>query len=150
MSFSSRAPEIPSQMYSDPNASKYQESRMLFFGKKEDEKRKVDATRPKTIGEIKKLQNFVKTKQTTPGQSLNESIKGMARRDPSFNEFLRNFRAKNEHKWASIVDMTRQDQEDQLLARSPEYRKNEMIMLEELKRRKRQKDYYNLRLKEDD
>ena len=69
----------------------------------------------------------------------------MARRDPSFNEFLRNFKAKNEQNWASIVDMTAQEQEEQLLARSPEYRKNEMIMMEELRRRKKVRDYTDLR-----
>ena len=31
-----------------------------------------------------------------------------------------------------------------MLARSPEYRKNEMIMLEEFRRRKKLKDYYEL------
>ena len=68
----------------------------------------------------------------------------MAKRDPSFNEFLRNFKAKNEQNWASIVDMTQEMQEEQLLAKSPEYRKNEMIMLEEFRRRKNLKDYFEL------
>lgn len=40
--------------------------------------------------------------------------------------------------------MTQESQEDQLLAKSPEYRKNEMIMLEEFRRRKKQKDYYQI------
>jgi hypothetical protein len=31
-----------------------------------------------------------------------------------------------------------------LLAKSPEYRKNEMVMLEELRRRKKMKDFYDL------
>ena len=35
-------------------------------------------------------------------------------------------------------------QEEQLLSKSPEYRKNEMIMLEEFRRRKNVKDYYEL------
>ena len=40
--------------------------------------------------------------------------------------------------------MTQADQEEHLLAKSPEYRKNEMIMLEELRRRKQMKDFYTL------
>jgi hypothetical protein len=35
-------------------------------------------------------------------------------------------------------------QEEQLLNKSPEYRKNEMIMLEEFRRRKNLKDYFEL------
>ena len=62
----------------------------------------------------------------------------MAKKDDSFNEFLKSFKAKNEQNWSSIVDMTQDAQEEQLLARSPEYRKNEMIMLEEFRRRKQQ------------
>ena len=85
----------------------------------------------------------MQAKKNLPGESLNESIKSMARRDPSFNDFLRNFKAKNEQNWASIVDMTQEDQEDALLARSPEYRKNEMVMLEEFRRRKMYKDFYD-------
>jgi len=68
----------------------------------------------------------------------------MAKRDESFNDFLRNFKAKNEKNWANIIDMTQEDQEEHLLAKSPEYRKNEMIMLEEFRRRKNMKDYYKL------
>lgn len=40
--------------------------------------------------------------------------------------------------------MTQEMQEEQLLAKSPEYRKNEMIMLEEFRRRKNLKDYFEL------
>lgn len=69
----------------------------------------------------------------------------MAKRDPHFNDFLRNFKAKNETNWASIVDMTQEDQEEALLAKSPEYRKNEMVMLEEFRRRKQFKDFYDIR-----
>jgi hypothetical protein len=36
----------------------------------------------------------------------------MAKRDESFNEFLRNFKAKNEQNWANIIDMTQEDQEE--------------------------------------
>jgi hypothetical protein len=48
----------------------------------------------------------VKNYREEPGKSLNASIKGMAKRDESFNEFLRAFKAKNEQKWANIIDMT--------------------------------------------
>jgi len=68
----------------------------------------------------------------------------MAQRDESFNEFLRNFRAKNEQKWSNIIDATQDEQEELLLAKSPEYRRNEMIMLEEFRRRKQMKDYYDV------
>ena len=112
------------------------ENRMLFFADRRNTGRKEAASRPKTIAEIKKLQSFVKTQQTTKGKSLNASIRSMAKRDESFNEFLRNFKAKNEQKWASIVDATQDEQEETLLSKSPEYRRNEMIMLEEFRRRK--------------
>lgn len=69
----------------------------------------------------------------------------MARRDESFNEFLRTFKAKNETKWANIIDMTQAEQEEMLLAKSPEYRRNEMVMLEEFRRRKNMKNYFDLK-----
>jgi len=98
---------IPSPMINDYTKNKYQESRTLFFADANKPEQKTIASRPKTINEIKKLQNFVKTKQAaTSGQDLTHSIKSMAKRDESFNEFLRNFRAKNEQNWASIIDMT--------------------------------------------
>jgi hypothetical protein len=37
------------------------------------------------------------------------SIKSLAKRDESFNEFLKNFKAKNEQGWASIVDLTQEE-----------------------------------------
>jgi len=122
---------------------------MLFFADRKNTGRKEAATRPKTIAEIKKLQNFVKTQQTTPGKSLNASIRSMAQRDESFNEFLRNFKAKNEQKWANIIDATQDEQEEALLAKSPEYRRNEMIMLEEFRRRKNMQDFWELKKKHD-
>ena len=73
----------------------------------------------------------------------------MARRDESFNDFFRTFKAKNETNWANIVDMTQADQEELLLAKSPEYRRNEMVMLEEFRRRKKMKDYYDLMQKKE-
>lgn len=140
----SKLQKIPSQVFGDPKRNKYQEARMLFFGNKKNPAQQIDAARPKTISEIKKLQNFVQTQKSEPGQSLNASIKSMAKRDPAFNEFLRNFKAKNEQNWADIVDLTQESQEEKLLTKSPEYRKNEMIMLEEFKRRKQVKDYYDI------
>ena len=71
----------------------------------------------------------------------------MAKRDPAFNEFLRNFKAKNEQNWASIIDMTQEQQEEELLAKTPEFRRNEMIMLEEFRRRKNLKDFHELMVK---
>ena len=71
----------------------------------------------------------------------------MAQRDESFNEFLRSFKAKNEHKWANIIDATQDEQEEILLNKSPEYRRNEMIMLEEFRRRKNIKVYMDARKK---
>ena len=76
---------------------------------------------------------------------MNASIKSMAKRDESFNEFLRAFKAKNEQGWANIIDATQDTQEEMLLAKSPEYRRNEMIMLEEFRRRKNMKDYWDLK-----
>lgn len=90
----------------EKNTNKYHEKQMLFFADRKHSGRKEAASRPKTIAEIKKLQNFVKSEKTAPGRSLNASIRSMAQRDESFNEFLRNFKAKNEQKWANIVDAT--------------------------------------------
>jgi len=93
-------------MMLDSNKNKFHEKQMLFFADRKQSGRKEAASRPKTIAEIKKLQNFVKSEKTTKGRSLNASIRSMAQRDESFNEFLRNFKAKNEQKWANIVDAT--------------------------------------------
>lgn len=68
----------------------------------------------------------------------------MAKRDPAFNEFLKNFKEKNEQNWSQIIDMTQEQQEEELLAKSPEYRRNEMVMLEEFRRRKNLKDYHDI------
>jgi hypothetical protein len=135
---------VKSHMILDPTQNKYQESQMLFFNDRKKPLRASYTSRPKTIAEIKKIQGFVKNYQAQEGQSLQASISNMAKRDESFNDFLRNFKAKNEKNWANIIDMTQHDQEEQLLAKSPEYRKNEMIMLEELRRRKKMKDFYKL------
>ena len=83
-------------MVLNKNMNKYQESRMLFFADPKKKPQKASASRPKTIQEIKKLRSFVKHYREEPGKSLNASIKNMARRDESFNEFLRTFKAKNE------------------------------------------------------
>jgi ribosomal protein S5 len=112
-----------SKMITDPNQNKYQENQMLFFQDKK-QKRGKDITRPRTVSEIKKLQNFVKSYKTDEGKSLNNSIKKLSQRDESFNEFFRNFKAKNEQGWANVVDMTQEDQEDKLLHVTPEMRKN--------------------------
>ena len=55
----------------DPTKNKYQESQMLFFADPQPEKKKT-VVKPRTIGEIKKLQSFVKQYKTEPGKSLNE------------------------------------------------------------------------------
>mmetsp|Transcript_34557 Transcript_34557/g.33761 ORF Transcript_34557/g.33761 Transcript_34557/m.33761 type:complete len:211 (-) Transcript_34557:268-900(-) len=68
----------------------------------------------------------------------------MAKRDESFNEFLKNFKAKNEQGWANIIDLTKEQQRERLLEKSPDYRKNEMIMMEEFRRRKNLQKYHEL------
>lgn len=88
--------KIPSAMINDPTKNKYQHGQMLFFADGKQKDKKVNINKPRTITEIKKLQNFVKTQKTEQGKSLNESIQKMARRDESFNDFLKNFKAKNE------------------------------------------------------
>ena len=80
---------------------------MLFFqDKKAKRGKQSDLTRPRTIQEIKKLQSFVKSYKTEEGKSLNQSVRKMAQKDENFNEFLRNFKAKNEQGWANIIDLT--------------------------------------------
>ena len=68
----------------------------------------------------------------------------MAQKDENFNEFLRNFKAKNEQGWGNIIDLTQEQQEEKLLEITPEMRKNQMIMMEEFRRRKNLNDYYDL------
>ena len=83
---------------------------MLYFADPRRPEQKAFASRPKTIRDIKKLQQFVRSKKDQEGsQSLTHSIKSMAKRDESFNEFLRNFKAKNEQNWANIIDMTQEE-----------------------------------------
>jgi hypothetical protein len=59
-----------------------------------------------------------------------------------FNEFLKNFKEKNEQGWANIIDLSQEEQERKLLEKTPEQRKNEMVMLEEFRRRKNLERYY--------
>ena len=80
--------------------------------------------------------------KTEEGKSLNQSIKKLARKDESFNEFLKNFKAKNEQGWANIIDLTQEEQENRLLEVTPEMRKNQMIMMEEFRRRKNLKNFH--------
>lgn len=68
----------------------------------------------------------------------------MAKRDESFNEFIKNFKEKNEQGWANIIDLTQEEQEARLLEKTPEHRKSEMTMLEEFRRRKNLKRYFEL------
>ena len=68
----------------------------------------------------------------------------MAKKDESFNEFLKNFKSRNEQGWANIVDLTGESYDEKLLEKSPDYRRNEMIMLEEFRRRKNLRRYYEL------
>lgn len=58
----------------DPNLNKYQENQMLFFQDKKSKRGNdsaLDITRPRTIQEIKKLQDFVRSYKTEEGKSLN-------------------------------------------------------------------------------
>ena len=59
-----------------------------------------------------------------------------AKRDEEFNEFFKNFKAKEEANWANILDLTHEDQEILITHKDPDDRKNELIMLEEFRRRK--------------
>ena len=74
---------------------------------------------------------------------MRQSIRKLAQRDETFNEFLKNFRAKNEQEWANIVDLTQEQQENKLLEVTPEMRKNQMIMMEEFRRRKNLENYWD-------
>jgi len=101
---------VPSNVLLDDTKNKYQESRMLFFASHKKPAQKAFNSRPKTIQDIKKLQSFVRAKKDGEGsESLSHSIKSMAKRDESFNEFLRNFKAKNEQNWSNIIDMTQEE-----------------------------------------
>jgi hypothetical protein len=105
---------------------------MLFF---ENAKKKLP-NRPKTVAEMKRLQNFVKAQVSTPGESLTNSIQKQAHRDETFNEFIKKFKSKNEKEWANIIDLTQEDMEDKLLSKSLKDRRDDLVMLEEFRRRK--------------
>lgn len=69
--FSSLSSKGPQLILNNPNLNKYQENQMLFLQDKKAAKKGVDITRPRTIQEIKKLQDFVKSYKTDEGKSLN-------------------------------------------------------------------------------
>lgn len=53
---------------------------------------------------MKKLQSLVKDQVYTPGISLSDSVKKLAKTDKEFNDFLKNFKAKGEPEWSSLLD----------------------------------------------
>lgn len=70
--FGSLSNKGPQLILNNPNLNKYQENQMLFLQDKKAKKGdQLDITRPRTIQEIKKLQDFVKTYKTEEGKSLN-------------------------------------------------------------------------------
>lgn len=69
-------------------------------------------------------------------------MKSYARRDEAFNEFMKEFKRKEEPKWANVFDFTEGSKEDILLNKSPDFRVDELKMLEEFRRRKKIKSYY--------
>lgn len=111
-------------------------NRMMFFADPRSKTTKTRVNKPKTIAQIKNLQQFVQEKRTLPGESLIESIKKQSRRDEGFNDFFKNFKASEEANWSNIVDLTNIEQDSLLNQKSPEDRRNELVMLEEIRRRK--------------
>lgn len=73
---------------SEGKIKKNPKNRMLFFADKKKDLANM-TKRPKTIAEMKRLQNFVKDKVSTPGESLTASIQKQAKRDETFNDFLK-------------------------------------------------------------
>jgi hypothetical protein len=70
--FGSLSNKGPQLILNNPNLNKYQENQMLFLQDKKTKKGdQLDITRPRTIQEIKKLQDFVKSYKTEEGKSLN-------------------------------------------------------------------------------
>jgi hypothetical protein len=63
-------------------------NRMLYFA---DRKKDIGnmTKKPKTIQEMKRLQSFIKEKVSVPGESLSASIQTQAKRDETFNDFLK-------------------------------------------------------------
>ncbi|CAI2371427.1 unnamed protein product [Moneuplotes crassus] len=122
-------------MSSGFNIKKNPRNRMLYF-KNENQDIYSQYKRPKTIQEMKKLQSFVKKKVSEPGESLTSSILTQAKRDESFNDFLKEFKAKHEKDWANIIDLTKEKKEDLLINKTLDERKDELVMLEEFRRRK--------------
>lgn len=92
------------------NFKKNPHARSLFF---RDPKSAAPA-RPKTIAEMKKLQSFVKSQISSPGESLTNSINRQAQRDETFNEFIKKFKSKHEKDWANIIDLSQDDMEDKV------------------------------------
>lgn len=73
---------------SDFSVKKNPKNRMLYF---KDGKTPTEQfyKRPKTLSEMKRLQSFVKQKVSQPGESLTASIETQAKRDETFNDFLK-------------------------------------------------------------
>lgn len=77
-------------MSADYKIPQIPKNRTLFFA---DNKKDLGpmTKRPKTIQEMRNLQKFVKDKVTKPGESLVSSIQKQAKRDESFNDFLKEY-----------------------------------------------------------
>ena len=104
---------VPAQSYNFSSALRHSmggrghgASRMMFFADPRSKNTKTRVNKPKTIAQIKNLQKFVMEKRTQPGESLVESIKKQSRRDESFNDFFKNFKASEEANWSNIVDLS--------------------------------------------
>lgn len=84
----SRLIYMPLSYISDFSIKKNPRNRMLYF---KDGKTPTEQfyKRPKTLSEMKRLQSFVKQKVSQPGESLSASIETQAKRDETFNDFLK-------------------------------------------------------------
>jgi len=96
------------------------------------------ASLKQTVVDKKKLQGYLE--QTKVDKNLNQALTRTARYDQEFNDFLKQYKEKNkEH--ANILDLSHYA-EDQSLIKSQKMREEELIMLEEFRKRKQDKTLY--------
>ncbi|CAG9335097.1 unnamed protein product [Blepharisma stoltei] len=87
---------------------------------------------------LAKLQKLAKDETSIPGMSLSESVKKLAKTDEEFNDFLKEFKSKEEPKWSSILKAERKahvrDYEKTLL-KTDEERIAELELHEEFRKK---------------
>jgi len=91
-----------------------------------------------SVADMKKLQSYLE--ETKVDKSLGNALSRTAKYDQEFNEFLGQYKEKNKE-YANIIDLSHYA-EDQSTAKSQKFREEELMMLEEFRKRKQEKTLY--------